>query len=254
MPCLPLPRRALLVVAALAALLPVRAEAQLGGLRKKIEKQMQKAVLGPDEAKPNAAPTFTDRVLEITDARLNQLVAGLKAEAALAERESRAQAATDAQYKAWEARSEAYGRCAEPFKDEMLKGTGMMMGLALAAKREEQKQGSVSPALRDSIAAVTARMQKAGEAMKAKCGDEPGPSPFEATSADGADGAADAESVGAKAAGLTRDQYAVLRERVAAFVHARGRGTAGYVFASGERDVLGRRGGELAAYGKLLGG
>jgi hypothetical protein len=181
-----LPRRVALVAGAtLLALAPASAEAQFGGLRKKLEQQMQKAVVGPDAAtpaaaRPTAAPVFNDRVLEITDARLTQLVAGLKAEATLAERESRAQATSDAQYKAWEAKNEAHGRCVEPYKNELLKGAGMMMGLALAAKREEAKKGAVGPALRDSVAAVTARMEKTAQALEAKCGAGPGPSPYEA--------------------------------------------------------------------------
>jgi hypothetical protein len=246
-----LPRRVALVAGVtLLALAPATAEAQFGGLRKKLEQQMQKAVVGPDAAKPAAAPVFTDRVLEITDARVTQLLAGLKVEAALAERESRAQAASDAQYKAWEAKNEAHGRCVEPYKNELLKSTGMMMGLALAAKREEAKKGAVGPALRDSVAAVTARMEKTAQALEAKCGSGPGPSPYEAM---GDSVGVDAAAAGAKAAGLTGDQYAVLRERAAAFARSRGGNTGGYAFAAGEREVLGRRGGELAAYGKLLG-
>lgn len=249
----PFPRRLAFVAGATLLalpLVPTHAEAQFGGLRKKLEQQMQKAVTGADEAKSTAAPVFNDRVLEITDARLTQLLAGLKAEAALAERESRAQAATDAQYKAWEAKNEAHGRCAEPYKNELLKSTGMMMGVALAAKREEAKKGAVSPALRDSVAAVTARMEKTAQALEAKCGPGPGPSPYEAM---GGSAGTDAAAAGAKAAGLTGDQYAVLRERAAAFVRSRRGDTGRYAFATGEREVLGRRGGELAAYGTLLG-
>ena len=246
------PRPALLAGAALvalAALAPVRAEAQFGGLRKKLEQQMQRSVLGGGEQKPDAAPAFSDRVLEITDARLVQVVAGLKAEAALAERDAKGQAEANARYKAWEARNEAYGRCVEPFKNELLKGTGRMMLLAVAAKREETKHGAVSPALRDSVAAVTKRMEATGEALKAKCGESPGESPSEAA---GDDGAPSPEAAGAKAAGLKVEQYAVLRERVVAWLHARDGNAGRYAFAAGERAALQGRAGELGAFRKLL--
>jgi hypothetical protein len=243
---------ALIAGAALLVLAPGQAHAQFGGLRRKLEQQVQKTVLGGEAASPAAAaPAFTDRVLQIDDARVGQLLAGLKREAGRAEQEAREQAALRAKEKDYEARNEAHGRCVEPFKNELLKGTGMMMGLALAAKREEQKQGVVGPALRDSIEAVTARMKKTSEAMSAKCGEGPGPSPYDAMAGGEGD---DAESLGAKAAGLSPEQYAVLRERVAAFVRSRDGRTGRYAFAAGERAVLERRAGELAPYRALLGG
>jgi hypothetical protein len=249
------PRLASLTGVALASLVtvaPVRAEAQFGGLRKKLEQQVQKTVLGGDDQQAAAAPAFSDRVLEITDARLGQVVAGLKAEAALAERDAKGQAEVDARYKAWEARSEAYGKCAEPFKSELLKGTGRMMVLAVAVKREEAKNGAASPALRDSVAVVTNRMKATSETLKAKCGESPGDAPAD-LAGDG-DDAPSPESVGAKAAGLRVEQYAVLRERVVAWLHARNGNSGRYAFAAGERAALEARAGELGAFRKLLTG
>ena len=243
-------RTAILALAALTVLAaPASAEAQFGGLRKKLEQQVQKTVLGGDEQRAAAAPAFSDRVLEITDARLGQVVAGLKAEAALAERDAKGQAEADARYKAWEARSEAYGKCAEPFKSELLKGTGRMMVLAVAAKREEAKNGAVSPALRDSVAAVTNQMKATSATLNAKCGESPGEAPSDLA---GDDDAPSPESVGAKAAGLRVEQYAVLRERVVAWLHARDGNTGRYAFAAGERAALAARAGELGGFRKLL--
>jgi hypothetical protein len=70
-----------------------------------------------------------------------------------------------------------------------------------------------------------------------------------------ADGAgAEPEAEGARAAGLKVEQYAVLRERAAAWVLARDGRTGRYAFAPGERAALERRAGALAPYRALLGG
>jgi hypothetical protein len=241
---------ALLCGAALALLAPDTAHAQLGGLRRRMEERMAKTVMGEDASRSNAAPAFSDRVLEISDARLEQLVKGLRAESAETEKHAREMKAMDARAAEHEKAKEAYGTCTEPYTKQMMRMTGMTMGLALAAKREQDKTGRVSPATEDSVKAVTARMTKLKDDMVAKCGEGPGDSPFDAMQED-AEGS-DPESIGAQAAGLTRDQYAVLRERVAAWLQSRDGKTGRYAFAAGERATLEKRAGDLAAFRKLL--
>jgi hypothetical protein len=246
------PRAARVLPAALLLLLaPAAAAAQFGGLRKQLESRLDKSVLGGAPAQAAAAPAYSDRVLEITDARLEQLLAGLRVEAAEAERARRAQAAENARAAAYEKAGEAYGRCSEPYAKALLRYTGMTMGLALAAQREQSKTGRVGGPMQDSLKAVTARVVRTKDEMVARCGEGPGAAPFEAMG----DAAADApEAGGARAAGLKPEQYAVLRERAAAWLLARDGRTGRYAFAAGERAALERRAGLLAPYRTLLGG
>ena len=237
---------ALLALLAACTLAPAPAQAQLGGLKRRLEQQMGKAVLGEEGGR---APKFDDRVLEITDARLEQLLRGLKAEQAAVAKQEQAYAAENARAAEQEKKNEAYGKCAEPYTKELLRYTGMTMGLALAAKREQDRTGKVSGPMQDSVKAVTTRMQKVAADLAAKCGNEPSESSFDAMGGEGSE----PEAMGAKAAGLKEEQYAVLRERAAAFLLARGGRTGSYVYVAGERAALERRAGDLAAFRKLLG-
>ena len=239
------PYIALAALLALAAA-PAPAEAQLGGLRRRLEQK-----IGLQEASAERAPAFSERVLEITDARLDQLVKGLRAEQAEAAKQAQRAAAENARDAEFAKKSEAYGRCSEPYTKELLRYTGMTMGLAFAAKREQDKTGRVGGPMQDSLKAVTDRMVKAKDAMVAKCGEGPGEAPFDAMA--GEQGS-DPEALGARAAGLSQDQYAVLRERAAAFVLARGGRTGSYAYAAAERASLERRAGDLSAFRALLGG
>jgi hypothetical protein len=242
-------RAALLAAAATLVLAPDAAHAQFGGLKRRLEEKVGKAVLGEESGK-GGAPAFSDRVLQIDDARFDQLVKGLKVEAAEAAKEERAQAAENAKEAEREKKNEAYGACAEPFAKQLLGLTGQTMGLAFAVKREQEKTGKQTGPMRDSLDAVTARMIKVKDALVAKCGAEPPESSFEAVS--GGEEGSDPEALGARAAGLKSEQYAVLRERVAAFLKARGGRTGSYVYAAGERALLERRAAELAPFKKLL--
>ena len=236
--------RAALLAGAVLTLTPDAAHAQFGGLRKRLEDRM----LGQG-ATAQRAPTFDDRVLEITDARLEQLLRGLKAEQAAAAKQEQANAAENARMAEAEKRNEAYGKCADPYTKELLRYTGMTMGLALAAKREQDRTGKVTGPMQDSVKAVTTRMQKVAADLEAKCGPSPEQPSFDAMGGEGSD----PEAMGAKAAGLKAEQYAVLRERAAAFLLARGGRTGSYVYVAGERAALERRAGDLAAFRKLLG-
>ena len=237
-------RAALLAAAVTLVSVPADAHAQFGGLKRRIGEQVTKAITG-EQGESSAAPTFSARVLEIDDARIAQLVRGLGVEAAQAERSEREQAAEDARRAEYDKRAEAYSACGEPFAREQLKHAGMMMGLTLAAKREQDQKGAVSRSLQDSVAAVTARMKKLAESQQAKCGEAPAEPSFDEMG--GAEGS-DPESAGAKAAGLSAEQYAVLRERVAAYVQARDGRTGRYAFTAGERAAIDRHARELAAF------
>jgi hypothetical protein len=245
----PSARAAFLAGVAVIVLAPDAAHAQLGGLKRRLGEKVGKAVLGEETAGRSAAPAFSDRVLQIDDARFDQLVRGLRVEAAESQKSERAQAAENAQMAEQEKKNEAYVGCVEPFAKELLRYTGMTMGLALAAKREQGKTGTAGGPMQDSLQVVTARMIKVKDAMVAKCGEEPKESSFDAVSEQEG---TDPQALGARAAGLKAEQYAVLRERAAAFLQARGKGTGSYVFAADERALLQRRASELEAFRKLL--
>ena len=243
-------RAAVLTGAALLVLAPDAAHAQLGGLKRRLGEKVGKAVLGEESAGKSAAPAFSDRVLQIDDARFDQLLRGLKVEAAEAQKSERAQAAENAKMAEQEKKNEAYASCSEPFAKELLRYTGMTMGLALAAKREQGKTGQAGGPMQDSLQVVTTRMMKVKDEMVARCGEGPKESSFEAVSeSEGTD----PQALGARASGLKAEQYAVLRERAAAFLQARGGSTGSYVYAADERALLERRASELAAFRKLLG-
>lgn len=92
------PRRPVLLalLAGLLAATPAVADAQLGGfLKKKVGDRVADKVLGQDQAsseRRGVDPTFDEDLLEITDARIDQLLRGLKAEAAAGAAAMRAQA------------------------------------------------------------------------------------------------------------------------------------------------------------------
>ena len=242
--------RAALLGGALALVLaPDAAQAQLGGLKRRLGEKVGKAVLGEESGGKSAAPAFSDRVLQIDDARFDQLLRGLKVEAAEAQKSERAQAAENAKMAEQQKKDEAYAGCSEPFAKELLRYTGMTMGLALAAKREQDKTGKAGP-MQDSLQVVTTRMMKVKDDMVAKCGEGPKEeSAFEqAADQEGTD----PQSLGARASGLKSEQYAVLRERAAAFLQAKGKSTGSYVYAADERALLERRASELEAFRKLL--
>src|SRR5687767_6337237 len=108
-------RAALLTGAALVVLAPDSAHAQLGGLKRRLGEKVGKAVLGEESAGKSAAPAFSDRVLQIDDARFDQLLRGLKVEAAEAQKSERAQAAENAKMAEQQKKDEAYAGCSEPF-------------------------------------------------------------------------------------------------------------------------------------------
>lgn len=306
---------ALVLAAVLAcAIMPSSAEAQFGRLMKKVAKK----AAGASGAAPSAevpAPVFTTNVLEITDARLGQLLKGLDAErdarpalrqqnaAAVtayeaAERDYEAKkAAYDRDQAAYVRKSDAYERCSEQVEAkyekesatdqspeekeraddareaEMETRAQRMQALAermqAARARGDQKAAQVlADSLRQESSATMAlsasgmdearksdERDRRREADRAKCGD-PGKAPVPPKPPTRTDSpiAEALERVGAQASGLTTVQYAILRERVAAYVNVDGQFASGnkYAFSDDELDVLRRHSKELTARGEEL--
>ena len=139
-----------------------------------------------------------------------------------------------------------------------------MQGLAERAKAaqargDQRAMMAIADTLRRETAAMTGgagagvamarRAERRGEAMAAelteKCGADPERArprtPESPNSLLPQDAAQQLDGAGAKAAGLTARQYAVLKERVGAWlaIRANGRGAGlGYAFAPGERAAL----------------
>jgi hypothetical protein len=124
--------RLTLAVFALHSLMPLAAEAQLGGLTKKVKKAAEGAVEGAVPFTPQPAPEFSDRVLEITPDRLAGLLKGFEAEAANAKTAKKeyedqvknadaANAAYEAAKAAYDRNADTYRACASKFREAELK-------------------------------------------------------------------------------------------------------------------------------------
>ncbi len=237
----PLLRAALLPAAActLAAAPTGAAHAQrglMGAIKRRVGEEV---VAGAGGGRSAAAPAFDERVLEITDARLDQLLAGLRAEAAARDSARRGTATELARRDGERQRYEAYQRCGEPFRTRNLALVNAAAAAAAAGKR-------------DSAAALMARTNAVEQQKAAACGPEPDEPAFGEMG--GAASAGDPFDAAAARARLRRDQYAILRERVVAFLGARGRDAGPFVFAPAERAALERRAADFAPYRELLQG
>lgn len=207
---------------AFAAVAPLPAQAQIGGLVKKKLKDAVKAQAGQTE-QPAASqgapqgPTFGDYVVEMTPANLDRLETALRAEKAYRD--------SIATFYARLPTADAYGQC----------NTQVMMS------PEAQKISESMPENAD-LATVQKMGQQLQDLVVKKCG--PDPSTFHKS-----DDLRRAPETGAKAAGFTKDQYAIMQERIVPFCKAGdapsripGSGTnIYYVYAPGEVQALGPR-------------
>lgn len=236
--------------------------------------------------KAATAPTYNDRVLEITDARVDQVLKGYATESASLAASDKASAearrryeeentAHGARLKEYNEKDQAWQAChtrevdpvAAKEQAKMQKTQKDITGgdqaafdkkmadvkeriQAAKAKGDMAEVMRLADSLQTAIGAPSAQAaNKSAAAMQqaaGKCGPEPvkpePPVPPQQPQAN-----LDAE--GAKAAGFTADQYALLKERIASAVTSDGKvqassSQAGY--SSAELDVLKRRGAELA--------
>lgn len=227
------------------------------------------------------APTYNDRVLEITDARVDQLLKGYGAEAASVKASERELAAARAVYeeenrkhparlKQYEKDHEAWKACqervvkpaeakakadAQRAQDEVTGGdeAAFERKMADVQKRIQAAQaaGNMEEVMRladslqknigmksaNTVAQSSAELQEAGRT----CGAEPErPDPPVPPSAN----QANLDEAGAGAAGLSPEQYAILKERTQAAIDEDGRmrvSSASWAFSADELAVLERR-------------
>jgi hypothetical protein len=179
------PRRPILLalLAGLLAATPAAAHAQLGGfLKKKIGERVADKVLGQDQSSSNsrgADPTFDEDLLEITDARIDQLLRGLKAEAAAGAAAMRAQAeakqkaparraAYAAAMKKYDAAADAHQKAAEARGKCQLDVIGSTVSSAMAnpaVRQMNEAMMKLPEAEREAFQArIEARQEKMAEA------------------------------------------------------------------------------------------
>jgi hypothetical protein len=187
-----------------------------------------------------AAPTFDDRVLEITGDRVDQLLVGLRVEAEQAAAGRRASAADAQRARAARAGDSTYSACVRSFEARNME--------ALAAVAAAARSGTPN-----ALSAAKARQVRLGAEQEARCGPASEDSAF-ASMAEPSGASTDPLDVAARRAGLTGSQYRVLRERLIAFLQVRGHDTARYVFTAAERAALERRAADLEPFRALLEG
>ncbi|HEU5042059.1 MAG TPA: hypothetical protein VFT84_14615, partial [Gemmatimonadales bacterium] len=232
------------------------------------------------------APTFNERVLEITDQRADQLLKGYAAESsalkAAGQQQAAARIAYEAENKKHPARLQEYEKSHAAWQDcqdkvvkpaeakarkDVQRTQDEITGGDQAEfdrKMEDVKQriqaaqaaGNMDEVMRlaDSLQRgigmksgvsamqASAEMQAAGN----KCGAEPvRPEPPTPPSENGPN----LDDAGSKAAGLTTEQYAILKERIQAALNEDGEvqvPSSSWAYSAGELSVLEKRGPELS--------
>jgi hypothetical protein len=259
------------------------AEAQFGGIGKRVRNAAASAAGAPGAGGKveTGRVAFDADVLEITEARLTWLLKGLEAESqVIAQMQSPDQERIQKQNEAlqqnydkaradYDRRQAVYERCAEP---EQQRGEAEMRGVAAGApdsaavKRladrmlAARNQGNMTELQRlaDSVGRASmalsnraqATAQGGNERIAQKCGQPPA-EPEQPTMAPLLS-AGDVRAAGLKASGFTDRQYAVMRERILPFVNSRGRTSAGAVYTAGEAAVLNAHLDDLTRYTELF--
>ncbi len=164
---LPLSRvpTALAAVAVIQSLAPGAASAQIGGLARKAKQAVSKeAEAKVDRALPYTpppAPEFDDRVLEVTDGRLTQLLQGFEAEAAYAKV---APKEYDEQVKAWERDRAAYEKATAAYSQEYAKYDDCRTRFDAAEQQASEADEKALEELDDAaFAAYVEELAKRGE-------------------------------------------------------------------------------------------
>lgn len=224
---------------------------------------------------------FDADVLEITEARIGQLLKGLAAESEVITRmqsqdQERIQKQNESLQQNYDkARAEydrkqaAFERCAEP---ERQRGEAEMRGVAAGAPDSAamqrvaermmtaRSQGNMTELRRlaDSVGRASMALsnraqttaQGGNDRIVQKCGQPPA-EPEPPTMAPLLS-AGDVRAAGLKASGFTDRQYAVMRERILPFVSSKGKTNAGAVYTAGEAAVLNAHLNDLTRYAELF--
>jgi hypothetical protein len=275
-----------LVVAFALAVVASPADAQLGALKKRAEKAVaNKVAPQPTTARPT--PAFDNVVIELTEARLTQMLTGFAAEEKAAARNREAEASQkdrDAAYRRerekyeramadWEKRRAAVRQCYQKYEPErearadraqsMAERVDTMAMKAVALRiQNAQQRGDIAEARRltDSLTSVMGAIARQGNTSdidaraRAECG-EPGEEP-QAPEAPGQPVSLSTLSDGSRAAGIPEEQYRIARERILAWLSLGDdkitRGETKYAFTDAELAALNGRRADLRRYETLL--
>jgi len=241
--------------------------------------------LAKKEAAATRSPTFNERVLEITDERVNQLLQGYAAESGALQMAGQQQAAARAAYeeenRKHPARLREYEQSHAAWQDCQDKVVKPAEAKAKADVKRSQDEvtGGDQAAFERKMADIQQRMQAAkaagnmdevmrladslqknvgmksgASAMQAssemqaagsKCGAEPvRPAPPTPPSQN----APSLDDVGSRAARLTAEQYAIMKERIQAALDEDGKvrvPSSSWAYSGAELGVLEKRGAEL---------
>lgn len=272
--------RGLLILSLFSTLIAAPAAAQFKPKLPKLNPVAQK-----EAAATPRAPTFNERVLEITGERVDQLLKGYSAEsAALASSEKQLAAARAAyeeenrkhparlkehekNHQAWQSCQDKVVKPAEAKAEKQMKQsqdeiTGgdqaafdgkmedvrrRMQAAQAAGNMEEVMRLADSLQQNVGMKSGTAAIQASSELQAAgsKCGAEPQrPEPPTPPSSN----TANLDAAGSKAAGLTEEQYAILKERTQAAIGEDGEvrvPSSSWAYSADELAVLEQRGTEL---------
>ena len=271
--------RALVLVLAAFLSITTTAHAQLGRLRNAVARQ---AGVTSDVKTGNVA--FGGAVVEITEARVNRLVAGLEAEAAKAKeidaldrdairnRNDERRAQHDKARQEWDRKREERERCLEPHRQRMeasAEGNRQAMGLneeqqasierriAAAQQRGDLNEiqrlaDSLSKAMMAGNAAATQDAERLTAEARAACGDAL-PEPAEPAYEPEPDYST-VRAAGVAASGMEGDVYAMMRERVVGYVASNGRSSGGMMLTEAEVEVLKANLDRLTPFKELLQG
>lgn len=271
--------RALVLLVAVLLAVPAVTHAQLGRLRNAVARQ---AGVTSDVKTGNVA--FGGAVVEITEPRVNRLVAGLEAEAAKAReidaldvdairrRNEARREQHDRAMREWERKREERERCLEPHRQRMeasAEGNRQAMGLneeqqasierriAAAQQRGDLNEiqrlaDSLSKAMMAGTTAATQDAERLTAEARAACGDGE-PEPAEPAYEPEPDYST-VRAAGAAASGMEGDVYAMMRERVVGYVASNGRSSGGMMLTEAEVEVLKANLERLTPYKELLQG
>ena len=265
-----------------AVTVPSSAEAQFGiGNRVKTAAARAAGVENAGGTLKTGSVRFDRQVLEITEARLDQFMKGLAAEAAMAARidaqddegiERRNQKARedyDRRYGEYTKKNEAWERCAKPIEDRsssQMQSYGASVtdsaGMEKVAQRIKaaQARGDMKEIQRlaDSVGkasmAVANRSQAmasgANEEIERTCGtraaepERPEMEPMLTYQ--------DVRRAGLEASGFDDGQYSILRERILPFVVTSGKDSGGMIYTESEVAALQARLADLSKYVEVM--
>ena len=222
-------------------------------------------------ATPERQPTYDDRVLEITDARVTALLRGLEAEkrqrptlTTAYRQNADARAADAVARRGAEGRDEQVSNCFQQspeyrqvFADTGEAGQARMTALATRIQALQARGDFAAiQAISDSVTRVTSKRDSLLTAARKRCEAIPAPKvPTGPPPPEPSKPLADSLQVlGAGAAGMSADQYAVMRERVLAYLSTDEADlrSSMYVFGGGELGVLRARKNDLQRYQTTL--